>query len=249
MYCAKNITHTVKRGDTIYRIAKMHQTTVPEILVLNPGINPYNLNVGDELIVCTAGQMDDRQGDDMELNQDFRLAWEQLAYWTRMYLLSDKANAADVDSVATRLNQVPAAMADIFGKYYPPDVTAKLQQALTSYVTNTIELINAAKKNDSAKADAAEAKLQQDVNDLSEILSNMNINYDKATLQNVLSEYLTLTSRQIVARVSGQFADDISTFDEAEQQALKAADYLSNGIMNQFYRTRNNGNPVSQSFY
>lgn len=249
MYCAKNITHTVKRGDTIYRIAKMHQTTVPDILVQNPGINPYSLRVGDELIVCTAGQMDGGQSDDMELNQNIRLAWEQLAYWTRMYLLSDKTNSADMNSAATRLQQIPAAMADIFGKYYPADVTAKLQQALTSYVTNTIDLINAAKNNDSAKADAAEIKLNQDVNNLAEILSNMNINYDKETLKKVLGEYVMLTSREIVGRVSGKFSDDIATFDDLEKQALKAADYLSNGIMKQHSRTKQGGIPMSQSFY
>jgi hypothetical protein len=249
MYCTKNITHTVKRGDTIYRIAKMHQTTVPDILVLNPGINPYDLQVGEELIICTGGQMDGGQSDDMQLNQHIRLAWEQLAHWTRMYLLSDKTNAADMESAVTRLNQIPSTMAGIFGKYYPADVTAKLQQALTSFVTNTINLVTAAKNNDSAKADDAERKLEQDVNNLSEILSNMNINYNKETLQKVLGEYVTLTSREIVGRVSGKFSDDIATFDEAEKQALKIADYLSSGIMNQFARTKNKGNPVSQSFY
>jgi hypothetical protein len=154
-----------------------------------------------------------------------------------------------MESAAARLNQIPSAMADIFGKYYPADVTSKLQQALASYVTNTIALVNAAKNRESAKSDDAQVKLNQDVNNLAEILSNMNVNYDKNTLTKALGEYLTLTSREIVARVSNQFADDISTFDEAEHQALVIADYLSNGIMNQYYRMKDNRNPGSQSFF
>lgn len=249
MYCAKNITHTVKRGETAYRIAKMYQTTVPDMLVMNPGINPYNLQVGEELIVCKGGQMDGGKSENAGLSQDIRLAWQQLAYWTRMYLLADKTNAADMESAATRMNQIPAVMANIFGKYYPADVTAKLQQALTAFVTNTINLVNAAKNNDTAKADDAQTKLNQDVNNLSEILSNMNINYDKNTLQKVLGEYVTLTSREIVGRISGKFSDDIATFDDIEKQALKAADYLSNGIMKQHSGPKQSANQRSQSFY
>ncbi len=242
MYCAKNITHTVKQGDTIYRIAKMHDTTVPDILIRNPGVNPYNLQVGNELLVCEADETGNSQGDNMELNQDIRLAWEQLAYWTRMYLLANKDNQEEVNSSAERLRQIPAVMADIFEQYYPADVTTQLQQSLTSFVENTITLINAVKNSERETTDATEVKLEQDVSNLAEILSNMNINYDKNALETELGEFLVLTKREIVSRVSGQYADDIETFDNLEQQAMKIAEYLSSGIMRQYNRNQNESN-------
>ncbi|MCL4440426.1 MAG: LysM peptidoglycan-binding domain-containing protein [Firmicutes bacterium] len=39
----------VAPGDTLYRIASRVSTTVDELLRLNPGINPYNLRIGQVL--------------------------------------------------------------------------------------------------------------------------------------------------------------------------------------------------------
>ncbi len=61
----------------------------------------------------------------------------------------------------------------------------------------------------------------------------MNINYDREDLERELGEYLMLTKREIVARLAGEFADDVDTFNEVERQGLKLADYLSDGIGNQ----------------
>ena len=44
-------THTVKRGDTLWSIARMHSTTVRAIETANPGLDPVNLTVGRTLTV------------------------------------------------------------------------------------------------------------------------------------------------------------------------------------------------------
>lgn len=38
-------SYTIKSGDTLYGIATIFSTTVPRILIANPGINPNNLLV------------------------------------------------------------------------------------------------------------------------------------------------------------------------------------------------------------
>lgn len=43
--------YTLKRGDTLYGIARRFSTTVPRILYANPGITPNNLSVGQQLVV------------------------------------------------------------------------------------------------------------------------------------------------------------------------------------------------------
>ena len=52
MYCQNKIMHTVQSGDSLYRIARQYQTTVTELILGNPGVNPYNLQVGMQLVVC-----------------------------------------------------------------------------------------------------------------------------------------------------------------------------------------------------
>mgnify|MGYP000027434616 len=52
MYCQNRMVHTVQEGDSLYRLARQYHTTVTELILGNPGVNPYNLQVGMKLYVC-----------------------------------------------------------------------------------------------------------------------------------------------------------------------------------------------------
>ncbi|MDD7209051.1 MAG: LysM peptidoglycan-binding domain-containing protein [Lachnospiraceae bacterium] len=47
--------HVVKKGDTLYSIAQMHHTRVRVLLDLNPFVDIYNLQPGDEICVPSDG--------------------------------------------------------------------------------------------------------------------------------------------------------------------------------------------------
>ena len=44
-------THTIKQGDTLFEIARIHSTTVDAIIAANPNIDYENLKIGEEIIV------------------------------------------------------------------------------------------------------------------------------------------------------------------------------------------------------
>lgn len=151
MYCQNRMVHTVQEGDSLYRLARQYHTTVTELILGNPGVNPYNLQVGMKLYVCpgesyvppqggsantgntgnsgstgntgnagnggntsnagvggnigigvvipggqrpggnqTAGE---RQNSVNQLFETMRLAWLELIYWTRMYMMSVDSGA------------------------------------------------------------------------------------------------------------------------------------------------------------
>ncbi len=46
--------HRVRRGDTLWKIAQQHGTTLEAILTANPNINPENLQVGNSVVVPLA---------------------------------------------------------------------------------------------------------------------------------------------------------------------------------------------------
>ena len=50
---ADTIPYIIKAGDTLYKIALEYDTTVDEILNVNPGIDPYNLIIGSQICVPT----------------------------------------------------------------------------------------------------------------------------------------------------------------------------------------------------
>ncbi len=48
--CPGNV-HVVETGDTLYSIAKMHHTRVRTLLFLNPFVDIYNLQPGEEICI------------------------------------------------------------------------------------------------------------------------------------------------------------------------------------------------------
>lgn len=49
-YC-RGEKHVVKEGDTLYQISRMHRVPLHLILRANPGVDVYNLQVGEEICV------------------------------------------------------------------------------------------------------------------------------------------------------------------------------------------------------
>ena len=50
-YLKGYVTHTVAAGDSLYKIAQMHGTTVETIQEANPGVSADNLMIGSILVV------------------------------------------------------------------------------------------------------------------------------------------------------------------------------------------------------
>lgn len=43
--------YVIRPGDTLYNISLMYNVPISAILSLNPGLNPYNLRVGEVILV------------------------------------------------------------------------------------------------------------------------------------------------------------------------------------------------------
>ena len=59
-YYQKNcdgIMHTVRRGDTLYRLSRMYGVAVSDIMNVNPEVNVYNLQIGSTLCIPMSTQM------------------------------------------------------------------------------------------------------------------------------------------------------------------------------------------------
>ena len=66
----RGIVHVIENGDTLYKLGKKYHVSVMQLMVANPYVNVYNLQIGDELCIPVrmqprteemedAGQMDD----------------------------------------------------------------------------------------------------------------------------------------------------------------------------------------------
>lgn len=57
-YC-NGYTHTIKEGDTLYEISKMHNVPLALLLRANPYVDVFNLQVGDT--ICIPGEPADNE--------------------------------------------------------------------------------------------------------------------------------------------------------------------------------------------
>ncbi|MFP4015735.1 MAG: LysM peptidoglycan-binding domain-containing protein [Halanaerobiales bacterium] len=48
---ADTTPYYIRRGDTLYNIARRNNTTVRAIMRVNPGINPGNLEIGSKICI------------------------------------------------------------------------------------------------------------------------------------------------------------------------------------------------------
>ena len=47
----RGVVHEVKKGDTLYKISRVYDVKVADLIWMNPGVRIYNLQVGDKICV------------------------------------------------------------------------------------------------------------------------------------------------------------------------------------------------------
>lgn len=77
--------HVVEPGDTLYKIAKRYDVKIFDIMRLNPYLNVYNLQIGDEICIPSAPPKDEKtyvvnEGDTLaDVLKAFDVSFELLA--------------------------------------------------------------------------------------------------------------------------------------------------------------------------
>lgn len=232
-YC-KDVVHVVQPGDTFYRLAQFYRTTVPAIAARNPGVNPYNLPMGTKLTIC-AGTGHDRARDEVQLSNDMRKAWTRHVYWLRMFLTSVAGGLDDVADVTAVLMENPREIAGVFGQFYPKKSVNRLERLLQEHLEIGIQIIKALKDGENAVAEDLTLQWYANADAIAALLSSISDAYEEEELRKMFYDHLDMTARQAQARLQGDYRGDIRAFQEGEDGILTLSDYLSDGIMRQFY--------------
>ena len=241
MFCPQQLTYVVKPGDNLYQLARQYQTSVSQILALNPGIDPYNLQIGSKITICPGGGFPSASSPGcpdctkhIELINTMRLAWSQHVYWARMLLISIADRLEDLDAVTARLLQNPGDIARIFAGYYPSNVAQAIAALLTEHLQIGAELITALRDGDAAQAETLNHRWYQNAEKMAAAFSGISPYYPLEDMREMLYRHLELTTQEVAMRLSGDYPADINAFDAVEREALMMADAFSSGLMRQF---------------
>lgn len=248
MYCQNKIVHTVQAGDSLYKLSRQYKTTVTELILGNPGVNPYNLQIGMKLTVCPGDEYETPENGDMngnneneenqpstgtayqKLQDEMRRAWLSHVYWTRMYLMSVDSDAKDQQQVEERAAETADEIADVFARALPVTVTWQLRNLLVEHIELTGEVIRSLKSGNMDDYDALIKEWYGNANQIATLLGSQNPYFGSRETRNMLLNHLDLLREEIEHQINGEYGQSIDTFRDIENQAIQMADYFTRGL-------------------
>lgn len=185
------------------------------------------------LSACAQAQKNPTKAE-VELKMGMRKLWEDHVTWTRMFIVSAVADAPDTSLAAQRLLKNQEDIGNAIKPLYGNDAGDKLTALLKDHILIAADIIKAAKAGDANGVSNGQKKWSQNADDIASFLSSANPNWPKQALKGMLQMHLDLTTEEVVARLTKDYAKDIATYDKVHEHALSMADALSDGIVKQF---------------
>ena len=143
-----------------------------------------------------------------------RKLWADHAIWTRQYAFSALDNAADMVEAKERLLTTPDNTGNSFVPYYREGTGRKLAELLRKHVLLGVDLIEFAKAGDQKNFEAQDSKWTVNADEIPGFLSKTNPHWTKDDMFDLLHQHLTLTRKQVEARLDKRRDDDVAAFDD-----------------------------------
>ena len=168
--------------------------------------------------------------------QDMRKLWEDHITWTRLYIVSALAGLPDIDATANRLLENQDDIGDAIAVFYGDDAGNALADLLRDHILIAADLVAAAKAGDDPLVTSKLADWYANADAIATFLAAANPHWPVATLRDMMRAHLDQTLAEAVARLNGQWADDVAAYDEIHLHILHMADTLADGVIDQFPR-------------
>lgn len=97
-----------------------------------------------------------------------------------------------------------------------------------------VDLIATAKAGDDRKFGEYDAKWTKNAEDIATFLSDANPHWPQKDVVDLLNLHLNLTKKEVVARLTQKWEEDVQAFDDIFTEIMTVADTLADGIHKQF---------------
>ena len=169
------------------------------------------------------------------LHRDMRMLWEDHIVWTRLAIISLTTGSPDTQATVARLLKNQTDLGNAVKPFYGKAAGNALTAQLRKHILSAADVVAAAKAGDQAKLADAQARWQQNANDIAGLLNSVNPRFWKlATLKAEMHKHLTLTTQEVVARLQGNWSGDVAAYDRVHHHILHMSDLLADGLVKQF---------------
>jgi hypothetical protein len=174
---------------------------------------------------------------ELALRNDMRKLWEDHVTWTRLAIISLTTSAPDTQATVGRLLENQDDIGDAIKPFYGDAAGEELSRLLREHILIAADLIAAAMAGDQTAVATHQARWRDNADRIAAFLNGANPREWKLReMKAMLYEHLDLTTAEVVVRLQGDWAADVAAYDAIHVQALKMADELSTGIVEQFPR-------------
>jgi hypothetical protein len=170
-----------------------------------------------------------------QLRDAMRTLWDDHVVWTRLFIVSTLGDLPDAQATTERLLQNQTDIGNAIKPYYGEAAGTKLTGLLREHILIAADIVKGAKAGDTAKVDAAKAKWTANADEIAAFLSGANAkNWPAAEMKTMMHDHLAATTTELEMRLKKDWKGDIAAFDRVEEQIMRMADMLSDGIIKQF---------------
>lgn len=163
-----------------------------------------------------------------------RKLWSDHVIWTREYIVAAVAGTPDGETAAGRLLKNQEDIGAAIVPYYGKAAGDKLTDLLKQHILIAVDLVAAAKAGDNTAFATHDERWTANIRDIASFLAGANPNWPEKEVFDLLALHLKLTKDEAVARLSGDWAADVTAFDDIFTEIMVVADTLYDGIGAQF---------------
>ena len=171
----------------------------------------------------------------LALRQEMDRLWQEHVVWTRLAIISLTTDAPDTDAGVARLLANQTHIGNAIRPFYGAAAAKQLTALLREHILIAADLIAAARTGDQAGVEAQQARWTKNADEIAAFLSSTNPeSWKPGPMRAMMRGHLRLTTDEVVARLTQNWAADVRAYDRIERQILHMADMLSDGLVGQF---------------
>ncbi|HZM24698.1 MAG TPA: hypothetical protein VFC02_23315 [Anaerolineales bacterium] len=173
--------------------------------------------------------------DSQVFRSNMRKLWEDHSERTRELIISTLSDLPNQNETTQNLIQNQNEIGNAIRPFYGDEAGEDLAELLEEHAQLGVTMLQAARKADPKAFEDSVARWYSNADEIAEFFQESNQeNWPLRKTKPMIRVYLDLTLEEALARWNGDFAASDAAHDKVQNQALKIADMLSDGLINRF---------------
>lgn len=167
----------------------------------------------------------------MNIINDFRTLWGEIAIWVRQYIAATAAGYPNLQATHNRLYRIPISFQDKLKMVFGAQSAEGFQNLLSMHIILTERIIAAIKDGDSEMVNTITAELYRNADQMASYLRQINPFWNEVQWRNPLYNFIAMNLQQAVSFMAGDYERDIDVYDRLIYYSLLLGEYMANGII------------------